>query len=77
MTILTLEGNNIKKGNKFLNFIKNASSKFYDFLSWKSYHNDEIGVDTRSQTERHLDKTWEMYQLEQENEKKEAEMMKN
>jgi len=57
MSVLTLDQENSKKENKLLKCAKNFSNKILDFLSFKSYHDDEIGVDTRSQTERHLDKT--------------------
>ena len=76
MSVLTLDQENSKKGNKLLNFIKNISNKILDLINLMPHHNDTVGVDTRSQTERYLDKTGEMYELEQENAKKEAEKMK-
>ncbi len=76
MWILTLDKGGEWKGNKFLKCVKSFSNKIFDFCSTKEYYNDEMWVDTRSQTERHLDKTGEMYELEQENAKKEAERLK-
>ncbi len=67
------EGKEPEQKRIFLNKVKKFSQKLGDFLSWRSYHDDEMGVDTRNQGDRYLQKTWEMYHLEQKRNKEEAE----
>jgi len=64
------------RGKKSSNFIKKISDKIFSFLSWSRYYDDETWVDTRTQTERNLEKTWEMYYLEKERNKEETEKYK-
>ena len=64
------------RGKESSNFIKKISDKIFSFLSWSRYYDDETWVDTRTQTERNLEKTWEMYYLEKERNKEEAEKYK-
>lgn len=46
-------------------------------LSTEPYHNDEMWLDTRSQYDRNLQKTGEMYELQQKNIKEEKERTQN
>ncbi|MCK9467212.1 MAG: hypothetical protein M0P94_02690 [Candidatus Absconditabacterales bacterium] len=64
------------RGKKSSNFIKKISDKIFSFLSGSRYYDDETGVDTRTQTERNLEKTGEMYYLEKERNKEETEKYK-
>lgn len=75
MAILQTEEINEKEWKKRTDKIKNLTEQFFNFLSPKSYYDDEIWVDTRPQNVRNLEKTGEMYELEQKNRKEEAEMM--
>ena len=77
MSVLTLNKESESKENRFWKFVKNFSSKISDFFILTPHHNDEIGIDTRSQADRNLDKTGEMYELEQENAQKEIAKLNN
>lgn len=70
------EGKRAEQKSKFTNRTKQFSKSFGDFLSWKSYYDDEIGVDTRNQSDRNLQKTWKMYHLEQERKEEVAKSFK-